>query len=263
LTLTVMAKPRAYRTEAIVLKRTNLGEADCIVTLYTPNLGKIRAVAKGVRRPQSKLGGHLDLLIQSALLLAHGQNLDIITQSQTIESFLPLRNDLKRVACALYLAELVDQFTPEQAENYPVYELFRNDLLWLCEARDYHVVLRHFELHLLRHLGYQPELYHCLRCRSPVAPEQNLFSASEGGALCPACGAQEPAARSISVDALKILRFLLSSERGSARRLRMGRELSKEVGQLNRWYIAYLLEREVKSLGFLDRLERESQFSGA
>jgi len=258
-----MAKPRAYKTEAIVLKRTNLGEADCIVTLYTPNLGKIRAVAKGIRRPQSKLGGHLDLLIQSALLLAHGQNLDIITQSQTIESFLPLRNDLKHIACALYLADLVDQFTPDEAENYFVYELLRNDLLWLCEARDFHVVLRHFELHLLRHLGYQPELYHCLRCRSPILPEHNLFSASGGGALCPACGDQEPAARFISVDALKVLRFLLSGERGSAKRLRMGRELSREVEHLTRWYIAYILEREVKSLGFLDRLEQESLFCGA
>ena len=258
-----MAKPHAYRTEAIVLNRTNLGEADCIVTLYTPNLGKIRAVAKGVRRPRSKLGGHLDLLLRSALLLAHGQNLDIITQSQTIESFLPLRNDLKRVACALYLAELVDRFTPEQAENYAVYELLQNDLVWLCVARDHQVVLRHFELHLLRHLGYEPELYCCLRCKSPVAPEQNLFSASTGGVLCPACGAQEPMARSISVDALKIMRFLLSSEPAPARRLRMGRQLSQELEQLNRWYVAYLLEREVKSLGFLDHLERESQFPGA
>lgn len=258
-----MAKPRAYKTEAIVLKRTNLGEADCIITLYTPNLGKIRAVAKGIRRPQSRLGGHLDLLIRSALLLAHGQNLDIITQSQTIESFLPMRNDLTRVACAIYLADLVNQFTPEQSENYPVYGLLRNDLLWLCEARECQVVLRHFELHLLSYLGYRPELYQCLNCRSTVAPEQNLFSASGGGALCPTCGGHDPEARPISVDALKVLRFLLSDERSSIRRLRMGRELSKEVEQLNRWYISYLLEREVKSLGFLDQLERENLFSGA
>ena len=148
-----MARPRVYKTEAIVLKRTDLGEADSIITLYTPNLGKIRAVAKGVRRPKSKLGGHLDLLTQSALLLAQGRNLDIITQSQTIESFLPLKSDLRHISCALYLAELVDQFTAEQVENHPIYELLHTNLLWLCRTRNCELVLRHFELQLLRHLG--------------------------------------------------------------------------------------------------------------
>jgi hypothetical protein len=97
----VMARPRVYKTEAIVLKRTNLGEADNIITLYTPNFGKIRAVAKGVRRPKSKLGGHLDLLTQSALLLAQGQNLDIITQAQSIESFLTLKSDISTLKIIL------------------------------------------------------------------------------------------------------------------------------------------------------------------
>jgi DNA repair protein RecO (recombination protein O) len=244
-----------YKTEAIVLKRINLGEADSIITLYTPNLGKIRAVAKGVRRPKSKLGGHLDLLTQSALLLAQGRNLDIITQSQTIESFLPLKRDLKHISCALYLAELVDQFTAEQVENHPIYELLHTNLLWLCRTRNCELVLRHFELQLLRHLGYQPELYQCLGCKSPLAPQRNLFSASSGGALCPDCGRNEPAIRPISVDALKVMRFLISSDHASAGRLRMSRDLSQEVEQLIRWYIRYLLEREVKSLEFLDHLQ--------
>ena len=249
-----MAKPRVYKTEAIVLKRNDLGEADSIITLYTPNLGKIRAVVRGVRKPKSKLGGHLDLLTQSALLLAHGQTLDVITQSQTIESFLPLKSNLKNISCALYMAELVNQFTAEGAEHYPVYRLLVDDLLWLCEARDSDVVLRHFELHLLSHLGYQPELYQCLNCKSPLTPERNLFSASGGGVLCSKCAGSEPATRPISVDALKVMRFLLSNTPASAGRLRMGRAISREVEQLLRWYIRYILEREVKSLEFLDHL---------
>ncbi|MDY6892812.1 MAG: DNA repair protein RecO [Chloroflexota bacterium] len=96
-----MTIPRTYKTEAIVLKRTNLGEADSIITLYTPDLGKIRAVAKGIRRTKSKLGGHLDLLNRSALLLAYGQNLHVITQSQTIESFIPLKSELRYISSAL------------------------------------------------------------------------------------------------------------------------------------------------------------------
>lgn len=252
-----MARPRVYKTEAIVLKRTNLGEADSIITLYTPNLGKIRAVAKGVRRPKSKLGGHLELLTQSALLLAQGQNLDIITQSQTIESFLPLRSDLWHTACAIYAAELVDQFTTEGVENYPIYELLHTILLWLCEARSSELVLRYFELHLLSHLGYQPELYQCLNCRSPLVPKRNLFSASGGGALCPGCAENESVVRPISVDALKVMRFLLSSDHTSAGRLRISPDLSWELEQLIREYIRYLLERELKSTEFLDRLRQD------
>lgn len=258
-----MTKPRVYKTEAIVLKRTNLGEADSIITLYTPNLGKIKAVAKGARRPRSKLGGHLDLLTQSSLLLAQGQNLDIITQSQTIESFIPLRNDLESTSCGIYVAELVDQFTPEQVENYPVYKLLQNTLLWLCEARNKELVLRYFELHLLSYLGYRPELYQCLGCRSILTPEGNLFSASGGGVLCPNCTTKEPVVRSISLDALKVMRFLLDNEHTSASKLRINQVLSQELEQLVREYIRYILEKEVKSLNFLDRLRGEANLTNS
>ena len=169
-----MPRPRVYKTEAIVLKQTELGEADSIVTVYTPNLGKIRAVARGVRRPRSKLGGHLDLLTQSSLLLAQGQNLDVVTQGQSIDGFLSIKGDLTHIGCAVYMAELVDQFTAEQVENYPVYRLLLSDLGWLGEARDFELVLRHFELQLLTHLGYQPELYDCLGCRSSVPRQGEL-----------------------------------------------------------------------------------------
>jgi len=252
-----MSKPRVYKTEAIVLKRTNLGEADSIVTLFTPNLGKIRAVAKGVRRPKSKLGGHLDLLTQSSLLLAQGQNLDVITQSQMMESFLPLRSDLWRTSCAIYLVELVDQFTAEEVENYPVYRLLQTALLRLCEEQSNELVLRYFELHLLSHLGYQPELYQCLNCRAPLALGGNLFSVSGGGVICPNCAKKEQLVYPISVDAIKVMRFLFKNDIGSASRLKTSPNLSNELEQLMRQYIRYLLEREVKSVEFLDRLRRE------
>jgi len=253
-----MTRPRVYKTEAIVLKRRAQGEADSIFTLYTPNFGKIRVVARGVRKPKSKLGGHLEPLTRSALVLAKGQNLDIITQGQTIEPFLPLRDDLWRTGCAIYAAELVDQFCAEQSENYHVYKLLHSTFLWLCEAPNAELVLRTFELHLLNHLGYRPELYQCINCRTKLEPEGNLFSASGGGVLCPACAGAEPVTRPISTDALKVMRFLLSQEQSSRRRLLMRQELSQELEQLLRVYIRYLLEREVKSVDFLDRLRNPS-----
>jgi DNA repair protein RecO (recombination protein O) len=249
-----MTRPRVYKTEAIVLKRISLGEADNIVTLYTPHMGKIRAVAKGVRRPRSKLGGHLEPLTQSSLLIAQGQNLDIITQGQTIEGFLRLRTSLWHACCAIYVAELVDQFTPDHVEDYPFYRLLHTSLLWLCEARNCELALRYFELHLLSHLGYQPELYECLNCRSSLEPKRNLFSVRDGGVLCPDCSQTGPLAQPISVDAIKAMRYLLTSDRASAGRLRMNSELSRELEQLLRGYMRHLLEREVRSAAFLDQL---------
>ena len=253
-----MSKPRVYKTEAIVLKRTNLGEADSIITLYTPNLGKIRAVAKGVRRPKSKLVGHLELLTQGAFLLAQGQNLDIITQSQIIESFQPIKNDLWRTSCAIYISELVDQFSAEEAENYPVYRLLQSTLHWLCDARNNELVLRYFEIHLLRLTGYQPELYKCLNCRAELVPQRNFFSTGGGGTFCPACARNEPMSFPLTIDALKTMRFLLNNDHISVGRLKISPLLSRELEQLLRDYIRYVLEHEVKSLEFLDRMREEA-----
>src|SRR6476469_7490501 len=94
--------PRVYRAEAVVLRTRRLGDADRILTLFTPNLGKIDAVAKGVRKQTSRKAGHLEPRTLTSLLLAHGRSLDLVTDTQTIDSFLPLREDLERLARGLY-----------------------------------------------------------------------------------------------------------------------------------------------------------------
>ena len=252
-----MTAPKTYKTEVIVLKRTNLGEADNILTLYSPNMGKLRAVAKGVRRPKSKLGGHLEVLTHSALMLSSGRNLDTINQAQTIDSFLPLRSDLWRVTMAIYAAELVNQFTPEHVENYPVFRLLANTLHWICEAQDVELTLRYFELNLLTHLGYRPELDQCLGCKAPLKPATNFFSANSGGVLCPRCRETEHLARPISLNALKVMRFIGKGDYTKTSKLKLDSALSRELEQLMRHYIRCLLEREVKSVKFLDRLRSE------
>jgi DNA repair protein RecO (recombination protein O) len=251
-----MAKPRVYKTEAIVLKRTNLGEADKILTIYTPNMGKIRAVAKGVRRPKSKLGGHVETLTRSSMMLASGRNLDIITQSQTLDSYLPLRNDLLRTSCALYAAELVDRFTEEHVGNYPIYRLLLNTIEQIAETDNVDLLLRYFEIQMLGYLGYKPQLQTCVSCREALEPQENYFSASGGGVLCPSCRATEPRVRPLSLNALKVLRLFQDSDYGQASSVRLSPGLAKELEIVLREYTRYLLEREVKSAEFLDQLKR-------
>ncbi len=249
-----MSKPRNYQTEAIIIKKIKLGEAGRILTLYTPHLGKIRAVARGVRRPRSKLAGHLELLTHSLVSLARGRNLDTITGSQTINSFLPLKTDLWLASCGLYATELVDQFTADGVENYPLFQLLLETMHHLCQGGDNELALRYFELHLLNEVGYRPQLQQCVSCHSLLKPTTNSFSSSAGGMLCPDCRQSQPLTYPLSVDALKVLRFLQNSDYTNASRLKLSPTLAGEVEGVIRDYLKYLLEREVKSAAWLDTL---------
>ncbi|MGD0765616.1 MAG: DNA repair protein RecO [Dehalococcoidia bacterium] len=183
-----MAAPRIYKTTGIVLRQRRLGEADKILTLYTPNLGKLEAVAKGTRRPRSKLAGHVEPLTYTTFMLAKGRELDIVTQAQMLDASLPLREDLERTGRALYVAELVDRFTPERQENYPVFRLLQETLRRLAiEQGDLDIILRFFEMRLLDHLGYRPQLEACVSCGASLEPVTNGWSIEAGGVLCPAC----------------------------------------------------------------------------
>ncbi len=254
-----MPKPRTYQTEAIIIKKIKLGEADRILTLYTPHLGKIQGVAKGVRRPRSKLAGHLELLTHSQVSLARGRNLDTIIGSQTIDSFLPLKSDLWLTSCALYVTELINQFTADHVENYPLFQLLLETMHRLCQAGDIELVLHYFELHLLDEVGYRPQLQQCASCHSSLKPVTNAFSTTDGGVLCPKCSQRRPLTYLLSVNALKVLRLLQSSNYDTASKLKMNPELSHELDEVMSHYLEYLLEREVKSAAWLDVLREQAK----
>ncbi|MCK5577007.1 MAG: DNA repair protein RecO [Dehalococcoidales bacterium] len=253
-----MTRPRSYQTEAIIIKKTKLGEADRILTLYTPHLGKIQAVAKGVRRPRSKLSGHLELLTHSLVSLARGRNLDTVTGSHTINSFLPLKSDLELAAYALYVTELVSQFTADHIENYPLFQLLFDTLQRLEQGGDNELLLRYFELNFLKEIGYRPQLQQCPSCRAPLKPVAGWFCPSAGGVLCGDCGDNRPLRYHVSAGGLKVLQLLQDGEYMTISRLKINRELSAELEGIMRDYIRYLLEREVKSAAWLDTLKSAS-----
>ena len=235
-----MASPRNYQTEAIIIKKTKLGEADSILTLYTPHLGKIQGFAKSLRKPKSKLAGHLELLTHSLVSLARGRNIDTITGSQTITSFLPLKTNLELSSRALYVIELVNQFTADHIENYRLFKLLLETLENLCQAGDNELVLRYYELHLLNEVGYRPQLQQCVSCRATLQPVINSFSPGAGGVLCPDCSQSQPLTYPLSVNALKVMRLLQSSDYSTVSRLKMDQQLSGELEMIVRNYIKYL-----------------------
>ena len=252
-----MNTAKVYKTEAVVLRRRKLVEADKILTLFSADLGKFDAVAKGVRRPGSRKAGHVELLTHTSLLLARGQNLDIITQSQAVETYLPLREDLRRLGCGLYVAELIDRFTAEHVESYPLFRLLVETLRRLAQRTDLDLVLRFFEVNLLAHAGYQPELSRCVVCQAPLRPVAQAFSPSGGGAVCPACTPAQSGLRPLSVSAIKVLRLLQSGRFTDAARLRLSHDLAVEIEGHLRSYLRTYTERDLRALDFLNDVRRD------
>ena len=252
-----MPNPRNYQTEAIVIKKTKLGEADSIFTFYTPHLGKIQGFAKSVRKPKSKLAGHLELLTHSLVSLARGKNMDTITGSQTINSFLPLKSDLWLTSYALYTIELINQFTAEHIENYLLFRLLLETMEQLSQAENKELVLRYFELHILDKVGYRPQLRECVSCHCELTPTTNSFNASAGGMLCPDCSQNQPVSYPLSINAQKVLRLIQSSDYSTVSRLKINSLLANELETVISNYLKYLLEREVKSAAWLDTLREQ------
>lgn len=251
-----MKTPRVYKTDGIILRHRNLGEADKVLTIYTPRLGKLEAVAKGVRRPTSRLAGHVEVLAHASLLLAHGRNLDVVTQAQEVESSRPLWEDLERLGRAAYAAELVDRCTPDRQEHEAVYRLLLETLRRLRERDDLDLVLRYFEVQLLSLLGYRPHLDACVACGGPLQAGANAYSPAAGGAVCPACAAREAAAAPLSLNGLKVLRLFQRRPFPEAARVRLTPELGRELERHLRSSIRFILERDVRAAAFLDRLRR-------
>ncbi len=253
-----MNQQRVYRTEGIVLRGYNYGEADRILTLFTPQAGKVRAIAKGVRRTKSRKSGHLDLFTRSAMLLARGRQLDVVTQAETIESFRPARDDLWRSSWCHYVAELVDGFTAEQLPNYPLYSLAVATFRRLAQGAQVDMVVHAFEMQLLGATGYRPQLFRCLNCDNAIQAEANRFSPTMGGVLCPNCASADHAASPISVNALKVLRHLQTDEEAMLHLPALPEDVRQEVARRLQEYITYRLESRPRSLAFLDRLRFEN-----
>ncbi|MEA3337780.1 MAG: DNA repair protein RecO [Chloroflexota bacterium] len=246
-------RQRLYRTEAIVLKRRDYGEADRILTLFTPEYGKLVVLGKGIRKTKSRKAGHLESLIHSNLLIARGRTWDLVTQADTIESFSALRNDLLRTSYAFYVAELLDAFTQEQDAHPSLFELLRRTLGRLAAGTVDQLPLaaRFYELHLLALAGYQPQLFYCATCQERLEPITNFFSSAAGGVLCPQHGEGQAGAEPLSLPVFKALRFLQTRDWETVARLKLSQSGRNDIERLLQSYIVYQLERNLRSVGFM------------
>jgi DNA repair protein RecO (recombination protein O) len=252
-----VSRARLYKTEAIVLRSMDLGEADRVLTVLTPRLGKLRVIAKGIRRPRSRLGGGLEPFSDVHLVLAIGRTFDVVTQVALEDPHLGLRNDLHSTAAAWYLVELADRFCEGSADSHDAFVQLAQGLAALDAAPEEvsrEIIARWFELHLLDAMGFRPELGRCLECGAEIGPAGNGFSAVAGGVLGPECLHGALNVRPIEADALKVLRHLQRTGLGDVLRLRLPAGTAREVERLLHATVSAVLERELRSRDFFEEV---------
>ncbi len=253
-----MSRERTYRSEAIVLRRIDFGEADRLLTLYSRDYGKIKALAKGARKPQTRKTGHVELFMRTAFMFAHGKSIDIITQAELVEAYPALREDLVRTTYAAYSAELLDSLTAEADRDERKYSLLASALGWIADSDNLRLAARYYELRLLTLAGYQPQLFHCVSCTEQIIERDQFFSAELGGILCPDCRDQDRRAQPITAAAVKLLRYLQTRDWDTVQVLRLRGKLHQELEAIMHYYLLYVLEHNLRSVEFLYRLRREA-----
>ncbi len=253
-----------YNTMGIVLRRVAFGETDNILTLYTRERGRVSAIAKGARKAISRLAGASDILACAYYSLSTGKSLEIVVQAEIRNSFPTLRKDLVRLAHGQYMAELLTHFVAEEDPHPELFTLLRTSLLLLERIPDPDVASRWFELRLLEHLGYAPDLHACAICGNPVpgvdrGPDAVFgLTAAHGGALC------EYHVRpheiddhsALSFDTLDYLQHLedhsVAHVKSVAAMAPPAPFTATQARLALRRYIRYRCDSELKSLKFLD-----------
>jgi DNA repair protein RecO (recombination protein O) len=253
-----MGKEKSLRTEGVVLKRSDIGEADRLLTLYTREVGKLRVIAKGVRKPQSRKTGHVELFMRTDFLIATGRDLGVVTQADLIDPFLPLRENLILTTYSAYVVELLDKFTGDEDRNSSLYDLLLRTLSLLSTTDNLLLCARYYELRLLSLAGFQPQLFYCVGSGEPIEQEDQYFSAELGGLLRPKHKPADRAAKPISGSAVKVLRFLQTRDWDTVKGLQLKRTLHLELEQILHVYLTHILERQLKSVDFLRRLRTEA-----
>jgi DNA repair protein RecO (recombination protein O) len=251
-----MTNFRSFRASAVVLRHADWGEADQLLTLYTREQGMVRALAKGARKMTSRKGGHLQPFTQITIQLAKGRDLLIVTQVETVNAFLPLHDDLVKLSYASYAVELLLRFSYEEEGGNPtLFRLLVETLERIEKESEAWLAVRYYEMRLLDAVGFRPQLFECANCRREILPEDQFFSFTAGGVICPRCGRGLPNLAKISVETLKYLRHFQRSSYRGASRAHPSLEAQKEAEALMQGYFTYLLERELNTPGFIKRVK--------
>jgi len=243
------------KTQGIVLKYTNFGEADKILTILTRNKGKIKAIAKGCRKPKSSLLASSELFAFSEFVLYKGSSLHHITQAETRETFYNLRNDLLKLSYAVFFTEMADAVSEEELSSERLFLLLAKALYYLAEdAIPTGIINLAYQLKVMDISGYRPSLQRCVHC-SKTEVQEYKFDVQLGGILCSECEKFGKKVIKLSSGALETTKILLNTEISRLNTLKIDNTIFNEIDRLTKMFVEAHLDKHFKSLDFLDEIK--------
>jgi len=231
-------------------------EADKIVTIFTKDYGKITAIAKGVRKTKSKFGSSLEILTHSVFLFYKGRNIDIVSQTEILESFFSTSKEVIKFAFAANCVEVVNKLTEEREINIDLFNLLKEVLHYLRESNDPKLLTLSFKWQTMSILGYRPSLNHCCRCNKSVEDQKEMhFNIKEGGLVCNNCIAEDKEGSiNVSLYFVKLLRKILITHLSTISNATIPDNKEKELEKITNVYIGYHSEKIFKTDEFLKSL---------
>ncbi len=245
---------RVYTAQAVVLRRRNLAETDKIVTLFTRERGKLSAVAKGARRPQSRIAGATEPPTFVRAFMAVGQNLDIVTQCEVKEAFPALRADLNRLTYINYLLELTDTLLEDRLPQPDLFDLLLSALYLLNGGAEGLPLLTAYSIQAAEDAGFGPSLEECVRCHEAVGDAVAGYSVTLGGVLCRVCRPSVKDAIRFPASAHAAALRLRELDLPGVARLTWHESDTLGLSRVMRRHIEFRTERKLKSAEFLESM---------
>ncbi len=231
------------KTKGIILAQNNMGDNDKMVTLLTPDIGKIGCAAKGARRPKSALMAGTQFLCFGEFLLYKGASSYNINSCEPIEIFYNIRLDVDKLKYAAIVAKIVNDITDENQNTYKILQLTLNTIYMISESdRDLDFILSVFKLRLLSIIGFRPIVEKCANC----GKNENLsyFSLKDNGLKCSTCGKLDKGAIAISDSTIKAIKYIIWAEPKKIFSFEMSEENKQELKILTKMYLNKCLEKE-------------------
>jgi DNA repair protein RecO (recombination protein O) len=239
---------RSITSDTIVLRGRDYGEADRILILLTKDMGKIPVIAKSVRKSNSKLKASTQLFSYSRLNINKSKRstLGVVTQGETINGMMRLREDLTKIACASYIGEMIDLTIPDYKPNQQIFLLTLTSFSLLEKINDPYLLLRFFDLRLLAILGYRPRLDKCVKCGRSCLNGDFVLSPYRGGIVCQSCRGFEKGIP-VSGGTIAVMGRLLTWDLRRIFGLKLNDDLKKELDKALYYYMDYHLEKSAKA----------------
>lgn len=258
-----------YKTEGIILRRANFGEANMLLHIYTKDLGKVEAMARSARKAQGKLKGHLEPFLYCDFLIVRGRKMDTIANSFILDNFLDLRSNLESILAASAVTEISDRMILPGYRDERVFQLILKSLYFIDERlpeerKVSRLLVLFFEMNILVLLGLSPQMDQCVFCGEKLQKGNNCFSLSLGGVLDENCRKKCPDAVSVSDDVIRLIKFLqinpkednnyaemLDGKLAEIKKLNVqGEVLAKSIFLLKK-FIEFNLDQKINSLDVL------------